>query len=53
MYIALGQGQATLCGQQSNVNRKTLSLYLFVACLKKYLLKSSFIYIFACFYTCI
>ena len=53
MYIAPEQGQTTLCGQKSNVNRKALSLYPFVAGLKKYLLKSDFIYIFACFYTCI
>ena len=30
MYIAPGQGQTTLCGQKSNVNRKALSLYPFV-----------------------
>ena len=35
MYIAPGQGQTTLCGQKSNVNRKALSLYPFVASLKK------------------
>ena len=35
MYIALGQGQTTLCGRKSNVNRKALSLYPFVASLKK------------------
>ena len=35
MYIALGQGQITLCGQNSDVNRKALSLCPFVASLKK------------------
>ena len=35
MYIAPGQGQTTLCGQKSNVNGKALSLYPFVASLKK------------------
>ena len=35
MYIAPGQGQTTLCGQKSNVNRRALSLYHFVARLKK------------------
>ena len=34
MYIAPEQGQTTLCGQKSNVNRKALSLYPFVASLK-------------------
>ena len=31
MYIALGQVQTTLCGQNPDVNRKALSLFLFVA----------------------
>ena len=53
MYIAQGQGQTTLCGQNSDVNRKALSFCPFVASLKKISLKSDFIYIFACFYTCI
>ena len=35
MYIAPGQGQTTLCGQNSDVNRKALSLCPFVASLKK------------------
>ena len=35
MYIALGQGQTTLCGQNSDVNRKALSLCPFAASLKK------------------
>ena len=37
VYIAPGQGQTTLCGQNSDVNRKALSLCSFVAGLKKYL----------------
>ena len=53
MHIAQGQGQTTLCGQNSDVNRKALSLCPFVASLKKISLKSDFIHIFACFYTCI
>ena len=39
MYIApgqgQGQGQTTLSGQNSDVNRKALSLCPFVACFKK------------------
>ena len=50
MYIAPGQGQTTLCGQKSNVNRKALSLYPFVSSLKKYLLMSGFIYIYCLFF---
>ena len=49
MYIAPGQGQTTLCGQNSDVNRKALSLCPFVASLKKISLKSDFIHIYACF----
>ena len=37
MYIAPGQGQTTLCGQNSDVNRKALSLCPFVASFKKHL----------------
>ena len=37
MYIAPGQGQTTICGQNPDVNRKALSLCPFVASLKKYL----------------
>ena len=51
--IALGQWQTTLCGQNSFVNRKALSLCPFVASFKKISLKSDFIHIFAYFYTCI
>ena len=39
----------TLCGQNSDVNRKALSLCPFVAIFKKISLKSDFIHIFACF----
>ena len=53
MYIAPGQGQTTLWGQNSDVNRKALSLCPFVASFIKISLKSDFIRIFACFYTCI
>ena len=49
MYIALGQGQTTLCGQNSDVNRKTLSHCPFVASFKKISLKSDFIHIYARF----
>ena len=35
MYITPGQGQTTLCGQNSDVNRKTLSLCPSVASFKK------------------
>ena len=35
MYIALWQGQTTVCGQNSDVNRKALSLCPFAASLKK------------------
>ena len=49
MYIAPGQGQTTLCEQNSDVNRKALSLSPFVASFKKMSLKSNFIHIFASF----
>ena len=45
MYLAPGQGQTTLCGQNSDVNRKTLSFCPFVASFKKYL-RSMILYIF-------
>ena len=35
MYIAPGQGQTTLCGQNPDVNRKASSLCPFVASFKK------------------
>ena len=53
MYIAPGQGQTTLCGQNPNVNKKALSLCPFVASFKKISLKTDFIHKFSCFYTCI
>ena len=53
MYIAPGQGQTTICGQNPDVNRKTLSLCPFVASFKKISLKSDFIHKFSCIYTCI
>ena len=57
MYIDQGQRQTTLCGQNSDVNRKALSLSLvtlpIVASFKKISLKSDFIHNFSCFYTCI
>ena len=53
MYIAPGQGQTILRGQNSDVNRKALSFCPFVASFKKISLKSDLIHIFACFYTCI
>ena len=40
MYIAPGQGQTTLCGQNSDVNRKALSICPFVASFKTISLKS-------------
>ena len=46
MYIAPGQGQTSLCGQNPDVNRKALSLCQFVASFKKISLKSDFIIIF-------
>ena len=51
MYIALGQGQGqtTLCGQNSDVNRRALSLCPFVANFQKISLKSDFIHIFCLF----
>ena len=49
MYIAPGQGQTTLCGQNSDVNRKALSLCPFVASFeKKISFKSDFLPFFMC-----
>ena len=50
MYIAPGQGQTNLYGQNPDVNRKTLSLCPFIASFKKISLKSDFIHNFACFF---
>ena len=44
MYIAPGQGQTTLCGQNPDVNRKALLLRPFVAGFKTISLKSDFIH---------
>ena len=49
MYIAPGQGQTTLCGQNPDVNRKALSLCTFVASFQKISLKSDFIHNFHVF----
>ena len=46
MYIAQGQGQTTICGQNSDVNKKGSSLCPFVASLKKIYLWSLILYIF-------
>ena len=49
MYIAPGQGQKTLWGQNFDVNRKLLSLRPFVASFKQISLNSDFIHIFNVF----
>ena len=49
MYIAVGQGQTTLCGQNPDVNRKALSFCPFVASFKKISLKSDLIHNFHVF----
>ena len=49
MYIVPGQWQTTLCGQNSDVNRKALSLCPFVASFKIISLKTDFIHIFCLF----
>ena len=53
MYIAPGQGQAALRGQNSDVNRKALSLYPFVASFEEISLKSDFIHFLMILYMCI
>ena len=53
MYIAPGQGQATPWRQNFDVNRKAIPLCSFSISFKNISLKSDFINIFACFYTCI
>ena len=50
MYIAPGQGQTTLWGQNFDVNRDSLSLCPFVDSLKKISLRSDFIPFFMCFF---
>ena len=49
MYIAPGQGQKIPLGQTSDVNRKPLSLWPFVASFKQISLNSDFIHIFLFF----
>ena len=51
LYITPGQGQTTLCGQNSDVNSKAFSFCPFIASFKKVSLKSDFIHNFSCFYT--
>ena len=46
MYIALGRGRQSP-GTKFDVNRKALSLYLFVANFKEISLKSDFIHFFS------
>ena len=46
MYIAAGQGQTTLRGQNFDVDRNLLSLRSFATSLKKISLKSDFIHLF-------
>ena len=46
MYIAPGQGQTAARGQNFDVNRKALSLYLFVAIFKEISLKSVFLHVY-------
>ena len=53
MYIALGQGQTTVCGLNTDVNRKALSLCPFVASLKRNLWSLILYIIFHVFLTCI
>ena len=50
MYIAPGQGQTTLWGQNFDVNRNSLSLCPFVDSLKKISLKSDFLPFFMGFF---
>ena len=49
VYTAPGQGRTTLCGQNSDVNRKASSLCPFVASFKNISLKSDFIQFFSSF----
>ena len=46
MYIAPGQGQTALRGQNCDVNRKALSLYPFIASFKEISLKSDLYFFF-------
>ena len=49
MYIAQGQRQTTPWGQNFNVNRRALSLRLFVVSFKEISLNSDFIHIYHAF----
>ena len=49
IYIAPGQGHKTLCGQNSDVNRKVMSLCPFVASFKKNIYEVWFIHNFSFF----
>ena len=51
IYIAPGQGQTTLWGQNFDVNRNSLSLCSFVASLKKISLTSDFLPFFMCVFS--
>ena len=51
MYIAPGQGQTTLWGQNFDVNRNSLSFCPIVDSLKKISLKSDFLPFFMCFFS--
>ena len=54
MYIAPGQGQTALRGQNFDVNRNFLSLHIFVASFKEISLSlSNFVQLFSWFNTCI
>ena len=53
LYIAPGQGQTTFCGQNSDVNRKALSLCPFVASLKRNLFEVWFFTVFLCVCVCV
>ena len=50
MYIAPGQGQTALRGQNFDVHIKALSLYTFVASFKEISLKSGFLHFFFFFF---
>ena len=50
MYIAPGQGQTAPRGQHFDVNRKAISLYLFVASFKEISFRSDFIHFFFFFF---
>ena len=53
MYIAPGQGQTTLCGQNLMSTEKPCHFAHLLLSFKKISLKSDFIHNFSCIYTCI